>query len=89
LPRRFPQCGIRREEVSRHVAEGAHAVLSLDRAGWHTTAKLDVPGNITRSFLPSRPPELNPVENIWQFPRGHWLSNLVFETYDDMIDARL
>jgi hypothetical protein len=24
-------------------------------------------------------PELNPVENVWQFLRGNWLSNLVFE----------
>ena len=75
------------DEISRHVAEGAHAVLLLDRAGWHTTAKLDVPGNITPIFLPSRAPELNPVENVWQFLRGNWLSNLVFETYDDIIDA--
>jgi len=35
------------EEISRHVAERAHAVLLLDRAGWHTTDKLDVPSNIT------------------------------------------
>ena len=75
------------EEISRHVAEGAHAVLLLDRAGWHTTAKLDMPRNITPIFLPSRAPELNPVENIWQFMRGNWLSNLVFDTYDDIIDA--
>jgi hypothetical protein len=67
------------EEISAHVAEGAHAVLLLDRAGWHTTAKLDMPPNITPIFLPSRAPELNPVENIWQFMRGNWLSNLVFE----------
>ena len=75
------------EEISRHVAESAHAVLLLDRAGGHTTAKLDVPRNITPIFLPSRAPELNPVENVWQFLRGNWLSNLVFETYDDIIDA--
>ena len=75
------------EEISAHVAEGAHAVLLLDRAGWHTTAKLDLPRNITPIFLPSRAPELNPVENIWQYLRGNWLSNLVFETYDDIIDA--
>ncbi len=75
------------EEISRHVAAGAHAVLLLDRAGWHTTAKLDMPSNITPIFLPSRAPELNPVENIWQYLRGNWLSNLVFETYDDIIDA--
>ena len=75
------------EEISAHVAEGAHAVLLLDRAGWHTTAKLDMPPNITPIFLPSRAPELNPQENIWQFMRGNWLSNLVFDTYDDIIDV--
>ena len=75
------------DEISRNVAEGAHAVLLLDRAGWHTTGKLDMPKNITPIFLPSRAPELNPVENIWQYLRANWLSNRVFETYDDIVDA--
>src|SRR5271170_7466163 len=75
------------EEISQHVAEDAHAVLLLDRAGWHTTDKLNVPSNITPIFLPSRAPELNPVENIWQYLRANWLSNRVFETYEDIIDA--
>jgi hypothetical protein len=39
----------------------AHAVLLLDRAGWHTTGKLNLPDNITPIFLPSCAPELNPV----------------------------
>jgi transposase len=75
------------DEISRLVATGAHAVLLLDRAGWHTTAKLLMPNNITPIFLPSRAPELNPVENIWQYLRGNWLSNRVFDTYDAIIDA--
>jgi transposase len=75
------------DEISRNVAEGAHAVLLLDRARWHTTAKLDVPKNITPIFLPSRAPELNPVENIWQYLRQNWLSNTVFENYDAIVDA--
>ena len=75
------------DEVSRRVARGAHAVLLLDRAGWHTTDKLNIPKNMTLIFLPSRSPELNPVENIWQYLRANWLSNRVFETYDDIIDA--
>ena len=24
---------------------------------------------------------------VWQFLRGNWLSNLVFETYDEIIDT--
>ena len=75
------------DEISRHVAEGAHAVLLLDRAGWHTTGNLDVPQNVTPIFLPSRAPELNPVENVWQYLRSNWLSNRVFDTYDAIIDA--
>ncbi len=42
---------------------------------------------MTLIFLPSRSPELNPVENIWQYLRANWLSNRVFETYDDIIEA--
>ncbi len=59
----------------------------MDRAGRHTTAKLNVPKNLTIILLPSRSPELNPVENIWQYIRANWLSNRVFETYDTIIDA--
>ena len=75
------------DEIGRTVAKCAHAVLLLDRAGWHTTDKLKVPKNLTLILLPSKSPELNPVENIWQYMRANWLSNRVFETYDDIIDA--
>ena len=74
-------------EIGRSVARGAHAVLLLDRAGWHTTGRLAVPKNITLIFLPSRAPELNPVENVWQYLRANWLSNRVFDTYEEIIDA--
>ncbi len=74
-------------EISKHVARKAHAVVLMDRAGWHTTGKLNVPKNITIILLPSKSPELNPVENVWQYLRANWLSNRVFETYDDIVDA--
>jgi hypothetical protein len=38
-------------------------------------------------LLPSRAPELNPVENIWQYLRANWLSNRVFENFEEIIDA--
>jgi hypothetical protein len=75
------------EEISRTVALGAHAVLIFDRAGWHTTPNLVMPKNITPIWLPSRAPELNPVENVWQYFRANWLSNRVFETFDQIIDV--
>ena len=75
------------DEISRHVARKAHAVVLMDRAGWHTTGKLKVPKNLTIILLPSRAPELNPVENIWQYLRANWLSNRVFEDYNAIVDA--
>jgi transposase len=74
------------QEISCQVSPGAHAVLILDRAGWHTTKKLQVPDNITLLPLPPRSPELNPVENIWQFLRDNWLSNRIFQSYDQIVD---
>jgi transposase len=38
-------------------------------------------------FLPSRAPELNPVENVWRYLRQTWLSKRVFDTYEALIDA--
>ena len=73
-------------EISNAVDPGAHAVLILDQAGWHVTPKLKVPDNITLMFLPPRSPELNPVENLWQFMRDNWLSNRIFTDYDDIVD---
>jgi len=75
------------DEISRAVAPGSHAVVLLDRAGWHTTPALTVPDNITLLLLPPRAPELNPVENIWQYLRQTFLSNRVFATYDAILDA--
>ena len=74
------------EEISHAVAPDAHAVLVMDQAGWHTSAKLEVPANITILTLPPRAPELNPVENVWQFMRDNWLSNRVFNSHDDIVD---
>lgn len=75
------------QEISRTVAPSAHGVVLMDRAGWHSTGKLKVPKNLTIILLPSRSPELNPAENIWQYMRQNLLSNLVFEDYDDILEV--
>ena len=74
------------DEIATQVASGAHAVVMMDQAGWHMSGKLIVPDNLTLLPLPPRAPELNPVENVWQFLRENWLSNRVFKSYDDIID---
>ena len=74
------------EEISKQVAADAHAVLILDRAGYHKKAALDLPHNITLLPLPAYSPELNPAENIWGYLRGNKLANTVYETYDEIVD---
>ena len=74
-------------EISSQVAEDAHAVVILDRAGWHRSQGLVVPGNITLLELPPYSPELNPVERVWHYLRSHWLANSVFPRLADIMDA--
>jgi transposase len=73
-------------EIATQVEHGRHAMLLLDQAGWHLSSHLVVPDNITIVPLPSKCPELNPQENIWQFMRDNWLSNRIFKSYKDIVD---
>jgi hypothetical protein len=77
--------GLHLAEIGRHVAPGAHALVVLDGAGWHGAGDLAVPDNITLLPLPSRSPELNPVENVWQHLRQNQLSLRVWPDYDAIV----
>jgi len=74
------------KEISIAVAPEAHAIVIVDQAGWHFSKTVKTPDNITLLPLPSKSPELNPVENVWQFMRDNWLSNRVFNSYNDIVD---
>lgn len=76
------------KEISTQVAPGAHAVLLLDGAGWHQPGeRLPVPDNISLLPLPAYAPELNPVENVWQFLRANFLSHRVWDGYPAILQA--
>ena len=75
-------------EIATQVAPGSHAVLVVDGAGWHqTSGGLRVPGNITLLSLPPYAPELNPMENVWEYLRANKLCALVWDTYEAIVDA--
>src|SRR5690242_20693535 len=74
-------------EISRHVSVGAIALLVLDGAGWHSSPQLKVPDNIVLLPLPPYAPELNPVENVWEFLRANFLSHRVWDTVSDDPDG--
>ncbi len=79
--------GLHLAEISREVTPGAHAVVVLDGAGWHGTPALRTPENLTPLPLPRYSPELNPVENVWEYLRQNWLSRRVWNSYDTIVEA--
>jgi len=76
------------QEISTQVSEGAHAVLVCDGAGWHRPGEnLLVPSNISLLPLPPYSPELNPMENVWEYLRQNKLASLVWDSYEQIIAA--
>lgn len=73
--------------IAAAVTPGKHAVLVVDRAAWHVTAKLQVPANLSILPLPPYSPELNPVEQIGQQLRQSDCANRCFKNYDDIVEV--
>lgn len=73
------------EEISQSLSIDSHAILIMDRAPWHRS--VIIPTNISIIYLPSYSPELNPVEQVWDFLRSNYLSNRVYETIDSIFSA--
>lgn len=42
-------------------------ILQLDNGGFHKAKRLNVPSNIILMFQPPHCPELNPIEQVWQY----------------------
>jgi transposase len=74
-------------QFAQALEPGAHAILLLDRAGWHTSHRLVVPENVTLLPLPPYSPELNPVERVWLYLRERFLSHRVLGGYTALLDA--
>lgn len=54
-------------------------LLVLDGAGWHRSRELVVPSNVELFFLPPYSPELNPVENLWEYIKANTIKNKIFK----------
>jgi transposase len=63
-------------------------VLVLDRAGWHTSARLRVPEHVPLLFLPPYSPELQPAEHLWPLT-NEALVNRHFASIEEREDAQL
>jgi transposase len=73
--------------IAACIAPGAHGVIVLDGAGWHSSKALVVPSNLTPITQPPFAPEVNPVENVWENLRKNNLAICIYENYDAIVDA--
>lgn len=65
------------------VGRTKRAVVQLDNAGWHGPENLAVPDGVRLVHQPSRSPELQPAEHLWEFV-DEPLANRYFETIADL-----
>lgn len=52
--------------VSQHFADSV-LIIQLDNGGFHKAKRLKIPKNIILMFQPSHSPQLNPIEQVWQY----------------------
>jgi transposase len=75
------------ETFSKTLAPDVHAVMLLDRAGWHRSHSLRVPPNVSLLHLPPKSPQLNPSEWPWRECRQKYLANRILRTDEDIYAA--
>lgn len=75
------------DEIDQQVEKGKHAVIVLDKAGWHTSKNLRIPKNISLLPLPPYSPELNPQEQVGRQMKHNDLANRNFSNYNDIVEA--
>jgi len=60
------------DQLGDEVAPGAHALLVMDRAGWHCANDLVLPDDITTVSLPPYSPELNAIARLSRHLKEHF-----------------
>lgn len=73
------------QELSSGIRPHRHVALLMDNAGWHRSITLIIPTNITLIPLPPYAPELNAMEQIWEWVKNHFLSNQCYGVYEDIV----
>ena len=73
--------------IGAAVRAGSIGVVVLDGAGWHRSGDLVVPANLRLLVLPPYSPELNPMEQVFQFLKANRFANRVFRNVEAVREA--
>lgn len=71
--------------ISQATESGRHALVIADGASWHNNKALEGINNVSIIKLPPYSPELNPIEQVWQWLRQNELANQAFKGYEDIV----
>lgn len=71
------------DDFAASLPEDVLALMLLDGAAWHRSAKLKLPGNLILLVLPPYTPELNPAEHLWPLLR-EVTANHAFADIDEL-----
>ena len=73
--------------MAQEVAQtpGKRVVLILDNAGWHKAKSLNW-HHIEPVYLPPYSPDLNPIEQLWQHLKGHYLAGYITKFSHELND---
>ncbi|WP_017659675.1 IS630 family transposase [Baaleninema simplex] len=73
------------QTFAKDVGAAAEKIILLveDRAGWHTSPKVEVPSGMEIEYLPPYSPELQPAERLWKLV-DEPLVNTYFETIEEL-----
>jgi transposase len=74
------------DDFSKTLSRNVHVVMVMDGAGWHKAEDLIVPKNISLLPLPPYSPELNPIDQIWDYLKSNFLSRRIFSVIEDIFD---
>lgn len=88
MPRANTSCmQVHLDEIGEQIEKGKHAIVVLDKAGWHTSKNLRIPKNISLLSLPPYSPELNPQEQVGRQMKHNDLANRNFDNYNEIVEA--
>jgi len=74
------------DQISQATEYGRHALVIVDGASWHNEKTIEDIENVSILKLPPYSPELNPIEQVWQWMRQNELANRCFKNYDDIVE---